>query len=183
MGETLREPNTVPGYGIKQTSCACATIRRTARALTQLYDLVLSPVGMNITQFTILSAIAENGEIAQWKLSQQYAFSPETLSRRLSALRMTRWVQMRAGSARRERLYSLTQLGKQKLEEAIPYWNRAQQRLRLASGEHGWRHLTDFADNITVAAKAARAVRTQNPPQTDEVTRARRRGCLSPGYL
>ena len=42
--------------------CACATIRRTDRVLTQFYDEILAPSGLYITQFTTLATLAEAGK-------------------------------------------------------------------------------------------------------------------------
>jgi DNA-binding MarR family transcriptional regulator len=130
--------------------------------LTQLYDLVLTPAGIKITQFTILFALAENGETAQWQMSRQLGVSTEGLSRRLSALRKAGWVQMRTGSARGEHLYRLTALGQAKLDHAMPYWRRAQERLCASSPEHDWSSLIMLADRITLAARAAEQKRTSN---------------------
>ena len=65
----------------------CAALRRASRAVTHLYDLVLSPTGLKVTQFIVLRAIAEKGEIAQWRLAEEHGIADETLSRRLATLR------------------------------------------------------------------------------------------------
>ena len=38
--------------------CACATIRRTDRVITQFYDEILAPSGLYVTQFTTLATLA-----------------------------------------------------------------------------------------------------------------------------
>jgi hypothetical protein len=38
--------------------CMCASFRRAARVLTQLYDDALRPLGLRTTQFTILQALS-----------------------------------------------------------------------------------------------------------------------------
>ena len=45
--------------------CACANIRRAARAVTHLYDQELSGTGLDATQFTIVMALSRTGEISQ----------------------------------------------------------------------------------------------------------------------
>ena len=147
---------------LRPTSCPCAAIRRTGRALTQLFDLVLSPAGIKITQFTILNALQENGEIAQWDMSRQLGISTEGLSRRLSSLRKAGWIKMRTGGARSEHLYSLTPEGKAKLEAATPYWKGAQARLQASTSPEDWAALISLADRITVAARVAEQKRTTN---------------------
>ena len=41
--------------------CACASLRRAARAVTQLYEAALQDTGLRATQFTLLQAL-ERGE-------------------------------------------------------------------------------------------------------------------------
>lgn len=147
---------------LQATVCPCVAIRRTARALTQLYDLVLNPAGIKLTQFTILYALEENGETAQWQMSKQLGVSTEGLSRRLSSLRKAGWIQMRKGAMRGEHLYSLTALGKTKLDHARPYWRRAQERLVASSPGTEWSSFIRLADQITLAAQAAEQKRTMN---------------------
>src|SRR3989441_10325233 len=38
--------------------CVCNTLRMVTRAVTQLYDDVLRPIGLRVRQFSILAAIA-----------------------------------------------------------------------------------------------------------------------------
>jgi hypothetical protein len=42
--------------------CVCSTLRMVSRAVTQLYDDILRPSGLRVTQFSILGAIARLGE-------------------------------------------------------------------------------------------------------------------------
>jgi hypothetical protein len=48
-----------------EDACACAALRRAARATSQFYDLVLQPSGWKATQFFALKSICEAGEVAQ----------------------------------------------------------------------------------------------------------------------
>jgi DNA-binding MarR family transcriptional regulator len=147
---------------LHKTSCACAAVRRAARAVTQFYDLVLAPTGLRTTQFITLRAIAEAGEIAQWQLAHQYAFAPETLSRHLSLARKKGLLQVRLGARRGERIYGLTPYGRDCLNKALPHWERAQQRLAQALGEDGLESAIDALDRIAQAAQAAERLRTPN---------------------
>jgi len=142
--------------------CACAQLRRTSRAVTQLYDLVLMPTGLKTTQFMALRAIGEAGEIAQCDFARGHAVAVETLSRRFAALRRKGLVDVRIGANHCERIYRLTEKGKQCLKDAFPYWNRAQARLRNTLGEEQWRILFELSDRISAAAQEAGLLRTKN---------------------
>ncbi len=149
----------------------CAAFRRASRTLTRLYDLVLEPTGLKATQFITLQMINRHGEIAQWRLSEEYAIALETLSRRLAVLRNAGLLKMRIGVNRRgERIYSLTSAGTQKLQEAEPYWSRAQQRLATAFGFVELHAATETADRIALAARVAVSAKMANVSSQTSLT-------------
>lgn len=146
-----------------RTQCVCAATRRAARCVTQLYDLVLAPVGLKATQFVALQAIDSHGEIAQFELAREYAVAVETLSRRFSTLRKAGWIQVRITQDHNARRYSLTPEGKRVLETATPYWVRAQNRLADVLGsEEKMIELIALLDALSRAASEAVSLRTVN---------------------
>jgi DNA-binding MarR family transcriptional regulator len=142
--------------------CACGTVRKASRAITQFYDLVLAPSGLKATQFVLLKTISERGEIAQWDFARREAIAVETLSRRFAGLRRKGYIQVRTGTRHGEHLYSITEKGKSAYLNALPYWERAQQRLRMALGEGAWRTLLDLMSGIPEATLEAEELRTEN---------------------
>ena len=162
MADDLSAPLHTTGRSLP---CACMAIRRASRSICHLYDLVLSPTRLRSTQFSILQAIAEAGEIAHCDLARQSAASEETFSRRLASARKNGWVSVRTGE-RQMRLYRLTEHGRRVLEEAMPSWERAQERLRRELGHLDWQSLPAFAERLTQAAlRAEKApVRNGRPP-------------------
>ncbi len=42
--------------------CVCSTLRMVSRAVTQMYDDILRPSGLRVTQFSILATMARSGE-------------------------------------------------------------------------------------------------------------------------
>ena len=149
------------------SDCACSMTRRAARSVTQLYDLVLAPTRIKATQFVLLRAIADAGQIAQWQLGKQLSIAVETLTRRLATMRRLGWVELRAGSDKREHLYSVTPLGQQQLERAMPYWRRAQDRLRDQLGEEAWKETHASLDRLALAAERSLSARMKNRPIED----------------
>ncbi len=142
--------------------CACATLRRVSRAVTQLYDLVLTPAGIKATQFFLLKSIFEAGEITQCHYSREQAVAVETLSRRLGGLRRKGLVEMRRGERHGERIYTLTANGRKTFADALPHWERAQHRLKRALGPKEWRALVEICDRVCRAAHDAEEIRTSN---------------------
>src|SRR5438094_4052 len=68
------------------SACVCNTLRMVSRAVTQLYDDVLRPSGLRITQFTILATIARMGASNLRQLEDTLAIDQTTLTRSLNLL-------------------------------------------------------------------------------------------------
>lgn len=135
--------------------CACANLRRAARAVTHLYDQELRPTGLEPTQFTLLMTLNATGEVTQGKLGQRLILDSTTLTRSLAPLRARGWISSRRGQDRRERLWKLTTAGRRVLERAQPYWEQAQRRLRKALGQDEWSSLQEVLVRVTRATDRA----------------------------
>jgi DNA-binding MarR family transcriptional regulator len=118
--------------------CACASLRRAARAVTQLYDDELRRAGLNTAQFTLLKVLASGGDVTQGSLGRMLALDSTTLSRTLRPLEARRWISVEPGEDRRERRIELTAQGRRRLDSATPAWERAQHRLRSRLGPGAW---------------------------------------------
>lgn len=152
------------------TECACTALRRASRSVTQLYDLVLAPLGLKATQFVVLQAIGEHGSIPQWLLAREYAVAVETLSRRLASLRKAGWVELSVKNRNGEHVYCLTAEGLRLLTQAEPFWKRAQARLGEAlQAQHGidLGEIIRLADKLSVAAREAQTMRVANRASTN----------------
>ena len=156
--------------GGAQAECGCMLSRRAARSVTQLYDVVLAPIAMRATQFVLLHAITEAGQVAQWQLSKQLSIAVETLTRRLATMRRLGWIELRSGSDKREHLYSSTELGREQLERAMPYWYRAQERLKEQLGEEGWNQAVATLDRLALAAERSLTARMKNVAPKPELS-------------
>jgi DNA-binding MarR family transcriptional regulator len=70
----------------------------------------------------------------------------------LGLLRKQGWVQAKRGKDRRERVFSLTRAGKQRLAITQPYWEQAERRLRRGLGDKGWKKMKEAVTLLTDAA-------------------------------
>src|SRR5947208_13488349 len=66
--------------------CVCNPLRMVTRAVTQLYDDVLRPSGLRVTQFSILATIGRIGEANLKQLEDTLAIDQTTLTRSLNIL-------------------------------------------------------------------------------------------------
>jgi DNA-binding MarR family transcriptional regulator len=127
----------------------CASFRRTARALTQLYEDELRPLGLRATQFTVLQALALAGEVTQGELGQVLAMDSTTLTRTLAIMARRGWVTKRYGNDKRERHLRLTRAGQDQLSRATSEWEKLQARLRRHLGNDRWQELLNLTNQVT----------------------------------
>jgi DNA-binding MarR family transcriptional regulator len=129
--------------------CMCANIRRTARAITQRYDEALRPLGLTITQFTVLKALSLVGDITQGRLGEILAMDSTTLTRTLGIMNREGWISKVYGTDRRERRLRLTGVGKSEFNRAVPQWQKSQETLRVQLGKKQWDELAKLMNAIT----------------------------------
>jgi DNA-binding MarR family transcriptional regulator len=134
--------------------CACQNLRRATRAVTRIYDQELGKAGLEITQFSLLTALALTGEANQKRLSAGFAMDSTTLTRTLRLLLKQGWIRVRPGEDRRERVFSLTLAGKRKMAAAQPHWEQAERTLRRQLGDAGWKNMKEAVSRMTEAAVA-----------------------------
>jgi DNA-binding MarR family transcriptional regulator len=144
MNDTLR--------GIPDLSCMCASFRRASRALTQLYDEALRPVGLRATQFTILQVLSRAGEVSQGELGQILAMDSTTLTRTLRIMGREGWIAERRGEDRRERLLRLAKAGRHQFNRALSPWEKAQVQLECHLGAKRWHDLLKLTNEVTTLA-------------------------------
>jgi len=142
-------------HALFELPCACQNLRRLSRVVTRIYDQELRRAGLEITQFGLLTALAEVGEANQKRLSAGFAMDSTTLTRTLGLLRKQGWVRARRGKDRRERLFSLTEAGKRQMAMAQPHWERAERRLRKELGDAGWKTMKESIFQVTEAGMRA----------------------------
>ena len=130
--------------------CTCANLRRAARAVTRLYNQELRFNEIEITQFTILMALDRTGDISQGKLGKLLALDSTTLTRMLELLRKRGWIQEKEGEDRRFRIIRLSTAGRAKLQQSLPHWKRAQDRLQGALGEQRMKQLAGLLAEVAV---------------------------------
>jgi DNA-binding MarR family transcriptional regulator len=123
------------------TPCLCGALRQASRAVSRLYDEELRGVGLRTTQYSLLSVVAKAGQVRQGDLSGLTSLDETTLTRNLRPLVDARWIAIRSGDDRREKLITITKAGTAKLAEAGPAWERAQARMRALLPEDTWQRV------------------------------------------
>ena len=135
--------------------------RQTSRLLSRLYDETLRPTGLQISQLTVLVAVARFGEGGAriGALADALAMERTTLTRSLGPLERSGLVRIaRAPLDARARIVLLTAAGERALEAAFPLWEKAQKRLGALLGRRG-------AGELRASAGRVRAVLSVGPAE------------------
>lgn len=133
--------------------CMCASFRRSSRALTQLYEKELRPLGLRATQLTILQVLSRAGEIPQGKLGEILAMDSTSLTRTLAIMIRHGWITEHRGEDKRERWLRLNSAGEAQLRRVEPVWEKVQSRLRRQLGTHTWNDFLKLTRQLTSIAR------------------------------
>jgi DNA-binding MarR family transcriptional regulator len=121
--------------------CASFNFRRTARAVTKLYDTAFQGCGIRSTQFTILVGIAKTQPTSLTALSEVLVIDRTTLTRSLRLLQKQGLIDVSARAAMRQRFVSLTSKGEQTLRKSVPGWRKTHEKFVKAVGSEYWINL------------------------------------------
>jgi len=107
--------------------CHCTTLRYAAQTLTEVYDRVLAPSGLKVTQYVLLESILqEEAEPSLTDLAQTLGSDRSTIGRNIRILARDGLVSLSRGSDRREHTVHVTQKGREAVSLARPFWQKAQ---------------------------------------------------------
>lgn len=129
--------------------CVCFQLRRTSRAITQLYDAALQPAGIRSTQFALLIGVAKKQPITISELGNVLIIDSTTLSRSLRKLQQAALLKVVSGSDRRERLVQLTSKGRRVLEETLPHWRKVQGEVTSRLTNQRWCEMLKNLQTLT----------------------------------
>lgn len=124
--------------------CACANLRTVSGSLTQLYNQLLKPTGLKITQYYMLGNIYTSPDISISKLSEIMLLDQTTVTRNLNILNDSGYVQIkRAEQDSRTKVVTITELGYKKLNSATPIWIQVQEQIEGTIGKEEYMDLLE----------------------------------------
>jgi DNA-binding MarR family transcriptional regulator len=139
----------------KCAGCACGNLRKAARAVTQVYDEVLRPTGLRVTQFGILGATMAMEPVTLTRLADATVTDRTTLTRNLKLLEKRGLIRVQMGNDRREREVTLTARGREALASGLPFWQKAQTRVIKGLGDERWNALREGLSAVVSLARAS----------------------------
>ncbi len=108
--------------------CLCSSARRAARVLTARYEAALRPHSLTVPQFELLALL--HGQPCNGRsIAHAIGIDAATASRNLQSMLQRKLVcATKDLEDARQRLYSLTPLGRIVFSNALPNWHAVQQR-------------------------------------------------------
>ncbi len=152
--------------------CPTIRVRQASRALTRVYDDALRPVGLQMSQFSVLIAIAASTESGATisGLATALVMDRTTLTRNLRPLERAGLLRVtRAHGDARARHVVLTHRGERIIELGYPLWEGALARVRRVLGARKLQLLNaELARVVESAARLAELSASSEPEPPEE---------------
>ncbi len=125
--------------------CPAFNIRAASRIITQLFDEILKPSGLQITQFAVLVGVQILDSPSISKLAKGLVMDRTTLTRGLKPLENEGLIKITSGDDKRTHFVKITPKGKTALQKTLPYWEKAR---TVVSEEFGKKHLDGLLKDL-----------------------------------
>jgi DNA-binding MarR family transcriptional regulator len=153
------------------TYCSNSALKRASRQLGQLYEDILAPCGLRITQYTLLAQIKIGGETPLKMLAEAMVMDLSALGHTLKPLIRDGLVELVPDVRdRRVKRVRLTQAGDKEWTEASARWQDAQARFDKAFGTEASAALRRTMDIISSPDFARAFAKAEGPPGNGATT-------------
>ena len=116
--------------------CPAFNIRAVSRVITQIFDDVLKPTGLQITQFSVLVGVASLESPSINQLAKALVMDRTTLTRNLKPIENQGFIRIKQGNDKRTYVVELTAKGKTAINKTMPYWEKANNAVSEKLGKH-----------------------------------------------
>jgi DNA-binding MarR family transcriptional regulator len=120
------------------TECLGFTARLLSRVISGVYDDALAEVGLKVSQFSLLNAIANEEDARPAELAKLLVMDESTLSRNVTRMCARGWLRLKPGEDDgRSHQITVTEEGIALLRSSYPAWQKAQSQLTQRLGPEG----------------------------------------------
>lgn len=135
-------------YDKKPAVCNCLNLRRASQAITEVYDEILAPSGLKISQYSLLKHIKQLGPVSVSDLALKIRLDRTTLVRNLKSMEERGFITDIAAKGTRNRQLKLTDKGLATFQTAEPLWFEAQSFIEQYLGKDNMNTLTELLSKI-----------------------------------
>ncbi len=117
------------------TPCNCLNLRRASQSITKVYDRLLEPSGLKISQYSLMKCIKRLAPVNVSDVAIELKLDRTTLVRNLKPLEEKGFLSDIAPEGSRNRQLILTDKGKKTFEMAHVLWQNAQDHVKECLGQ------------------------------------------------
>ena len=110
----------------EESNCMNLQMLRASHRILKAYEDAYRPFGVKATQMPVLSLIAQNGEMTTKEIADRTESERSVLSRKLAVMEKNGWITALTQAQTREKVFTLTQLGRDLLSETRPVREKIQ---------------------------------------------------------
>ena len=126
------------GSAMSTDSCILRHVARASRAVVAAYDPALAPFGLTGHQFNLMMTLGNMGPMTVGALADTLGMDASGVPRAIRPLSDEGYIAVERGEDRRQRVLSLTPMGRSKLDKATPAWTKVQAELVDVIGANRW---------------------------------------------
>jgi DNA-binding MarR family transcriptional regulator len=120
------------------SECLGFRARLLSRVITAVYDDALAEMGLKVSQFSVLNAVANREDTRPAELAKFLEMDESTLSRNVARMCARGWLRLDPGEDdRRSHQITITEMGKALLRKSYPAWRQAQSQVTHKLGPDG----------------------------------------------
>jgi DNA-binding MarR family transcriptional regulator len=146
-------------------ACVLRYASRMSRAVVAAYDPALAPFGLTGHQFNLMMTLNNMGPMTVGALADTLGMDASGVPRAIRPLADDGMISVERGADRRQRVLSLTVLGRTRLDRATPAWSRVQAELVDAIGATRWQSMMG---ELRTVQKAAANCSTRKPAPVEK---------------
>lgn len=128
--------------------CYCTILKAATRRMATAYDEALAPVGINVAQFSLLRTITRLEPVTLTELGRRMELDRSTIGRNVRVVERMGLVGLGRGEDQREAMVTLTDAGREALEQGTPLWEGVQTTLEARMGPKATQELRDILARI-----------------------------------
>jgi len=137
------------------SECVAVRLRMLNRVITNIYDDVLRPLDLKVSQMNILVAAAKMGTARPIEVCEHLHLDVSTLSRNVERMKARGWLEVVPDEDGRSQPFRLSAPGRKLLERAIPAWSEAQQQVKKVLGNGFVEQLNQAVKRVSKGAAAS----------------------------
>lgn len=138
------------------SQCIAVRVRLLNRVICGVFDEVLRPFGMKVSQMNIMVAVSLTGPVKPSQVCEALQMDPSTFSRNAERMRKQGWLEYLPGEDQRSHTVQVTASGLKLIEDCLTAWQEAQNRVKSMIGEEQAQALNAIADALWATGSVPR---------------------------